>query len=109
MILFLFEILLMIAAPVVHIILCILYVTGRIKMSMVIISLICLIVGVLLPLLASYIDIMNLPSDVKCATGSVGFAFLGMLFTVVVIPISAIIFSITAHYKRKKLTATVKA
>ena len=103
MILFLSEILLMIAAPVAHIILCVLYVTGRVKIFMV---LICLVAGVALPLLASYIDIMNLPSDIKCATGSVAFAFLGMLFTVAVIPVSAIIFSIIDHYKRKKLTIT---
>lgn len=106
MILFLSEILLMIAAPVAHIILCVLYVTGRVKISMTIITLICLVAGVALPLLASSIDIMNLPSDIKCATGSVGFAFLGMLFTVAVIPVSAIIFSIIAHYKLKKLAIT---
>jgi hypothetical protein len=107
MILFLVELVLIFAAPVAHIILSILHFTGHVKLSITIITLICLIAGIVLPVLASYIDIVNLPTNVKCATGSVGFAFLGMFFTIAVIPASAIIFSIIAHYKRKKLNVAV--
>jgi hypothetical protein len=107
MILFLFELVMIFAAPVAHIILGILQGTGRIKLSITIITLICLIAGIVLPVLASYIDIVNLPADVKCATGSVGFAFLGMFFTITVIPASAIIFYIIAYYKRKNLNVAV--
>lgn len=107
MILFLFELVLIFAAPIAHIILGVLHSQGRIKLSNAITTLICLIAGIIFPLLASYIDNMNLPSDVKCATGSVGFALLGMFFTITLIPASAIIFSVMAYYKRKKHNAAV--
>jgi hypothetical protein len=107
MILFIFELMLIVIAPVAQIILSILNLTGRVKMSLIVITLICLIAGIVLPVLASYIDIVNLPSDVKCATGSVGLAFLGMFITIAVIPASAIIFSLLAYYKRKKLNVTI--
>jgi hypothetical protein len=107
MIIFLLELLLMIAAPLAHIILCVLNIAGRIKLSIVIITLICLLAGIILPVLASYIDIVNLSSDVKCATGSVGFAFLGMFITIAIIPISAVIFYMITYYKRKNLNAVV--
>lgn len=107
MILFLLELFLMIAAPLAHIVLGILHITGRIKLSISVITLICLIAGIVLPVLASYIDIVNLPSDVKCATGSVGFSFLGMFFTIAVIPASAIVFYLIAYYKRKKLNTSI--
>ncbi|WP_345950016.1 hypothetical protein ABDD95_00895 [Mucilaginibacter sp. PAMB04274] len=107
MILFLFELMLMVIAPVAQIILCILHLSGRIKLSITIITLICLIAGIVLPVLASNIAMVNLPSDVKCATGLVGFALLGMFFTIAVIPASGIIFYIQAYYKRKKLNVVV--
>lgn len=105
MILFLVELLLMIAAPLAHVILCILYLTGRIKLAVTVITLICLMAGIALPVLASYIDIVNLPPDVRCATGSVGFAVLGGLIAIIVIPVAAIIFHIIAWYKHKKVKA----
>lgn len=103
MIVFLLELLMIITAPLAHIILCLLNIKGRIKVSIIIITLICLIAGIVLPIFASYIDLINLPSDIKCATGVVGFAILGMLITVAVIPASAIIFSVIAYHKRKKI------
>jgi heme/copper-type cytochrome/quinol oxidase subunit 2 len=72
-------------------------------MSITATTLVCMILGVVLPVFASYIDIMNLPPDVKCATPSVGFAFLGLLITVIFVPLSAIIFYFMVYYKRKKV------
>jgi hypothetical protein len=107
MILYLFELLLMIAAPVAHVVLCLLCQTGRIKLSITVITIVCLVSGFILPSLATYIDIINLPPEVNCATGSVGFVVIGTSVTAVVIPLSAIIFYIVAYYKRKRLnTAT---
>jgi len=105
MILFLLELLMMIAAPIAHIALSVLFVNGRIKLSIIVITLICLVTGIVLPILASYIDIINLPSDVRCATGSVGFAYVGMSLTVMIIPISALIFYLVLWYKRRKLNS----
>jgi len=103
MIVFLFCLLLMVAAPVSHIILCSLHLAARVRMSITLITLLCILAGLVLPTLASYIDLVNLPSDIKCATGAVGFAMLGMMLTIVVIPVSAIIFYIISYYKNKKL------
>jgi hypothetical protein len=102
MILFILELLLMLAAPVAHVVLGILSLNARIKLSIINNSIICLLAGLLLPSLASYIDIINLPSDVKCATGSVGFAVIGTSATVILIPMSALIFYSIAFYRRKK-------
>jgi ABC-type enterochelin transport system permease subunit len=106
MILFILELLLMLAAPVSHVVLCILNQNGRIKLSIINITIICLLAGILLPSVASYIDIINLPSDVKCATGSVGFAVIGTGATVVLIPMSTLLFYIIAFYRRKKNTTS---
>jgi len=107
MIIFLLELFLMVAAPVAHIVLGVLHITGRIKLSISAITLICLIAGIVLPFLVSYIDIINLPPDVKCATGSVGFIFLGLIITIAVIPASALIFYTIAYYKQKKLNTAI--
>jgi len=107
MILFLFELLLMITAPVAHVVLCILSQTGRIRLSISVITIFCLLAGIALPILASYLDIINLPSDVKCATGSAGFAVIGTTASAVLIPLSAMVFYITAYYKRKKLNTAI--
>jgi hypothetical protein len=103
MLMFLLSLLLMIAAPIIHIILCSLRVAGRTRLTVIATTLICLIAGTILPVLASYIDIINLPPGTKCATPSVGFAFLGFAITGTVIPLTAIIFSIIIHYKNKRL------
>ncbi|WP_158827428.1 hypothetical protein [Mucilaginibacter lacusdianchii] len=97
----------MITAPVAHIILCSLHIAGRISLSIILITLICFLLGIVLPVLASYLDIINLPPGTKCATPSVGFAFLGISLTAVVIPVSTIIFSVITYYKKKKLNNSV--
>ncbi|CAM4426690.1 hypothetical protein SAMN06265348_12121 [Pedobacter westerhofensis] len=105
MLLMLLEFILMIAAPVAHIVLCSMSYSSRINLSIIVITMLCLVAGIILPVLASYIDILNLPSDVKCATGSAGFAVLGTAATAVLIPISALLFYIIAYFRRKKLNA----
>ena len=100
---FLICLFLMVAAPLLHIVLCSLHVTGHLKLPLAAITLTCLIAGIALPVLASYIDIINLPATVRCATPSVGFAFLGLLATITVIPLSAIVFYLISYYKRKKV------
>ena len=90
------------------IVLGVLHQLGRIKLSILIITLTCLIAGILLPILGTYLDMINLPPNVKCATGSLGFAALGILITIIVIPASAIIFYIIAYYKKKNLTLRYK-
>lgn len=107
MVIFLLSLILMIAAPVMHVILCSLRVAGRLRLSITVVTLLCLIMGIILPVLATYIDIINLPPGVKCATPSVGFAFLGFVITGTVIPVSAILFYVIAYYKKKKLKVTV--
>ena len=106
MILFLLELIMMIAAPVMHIWLSTLYLNGRITLSILTITLISLVTGITLPILASYIDILNLPPDIKCATGSAGFAAIGISLTIIIIPLSAITFYIIGWYKRRKLNNT---
>ena len=103
---FLLCLVLLVAAPLVHIILCSMNISGRVKISIILITLLSIIGGIALPILASYIDIMNLPPSVKCGTPSLGFMYLGILLTVTTIPVSAIIFSIIAYYRRKKLNVT---
>jgi hypothetical protein len=98
----LFELFLIVAAPLLHIFLCCLRYAGRIKLSIGIITMLCMMAGFILPILATYINIVNLPSDIKCATGSVALAFLGILITFVTVPLSAVLFSSVAHYKSKK-------
>jgi hypothetical protein len=82
-------------------------IAGHTRMSVIMVTLICLPAGIILPALASYIDMINLPAGVKCATGSVSFMFFGMFITFTVIPASLIIFSIIAYYRRKKLNAGI--
>ncbi len=95
---------LMIAAPVLHLVLCGLRLAGRIRLPLWVITLICLPAGVLLPALASYLDILNLPAGIKCATASVSWVFLGLFLTITIIPVSAVVFSLIAYYKQRKLT-----
>jgi len=105
-ILTLLELLLMIAAPVAHIVLCVLNTRGRVKISITIITISCLLAGFILPVLASYIAILNLSENLKCATGLVGFAVIGLLLSVVVIPLSALIFYMQQQYDRRKNAQT---
>lgn len=96
----------MIAAPVAHVVLCSMSHSSRIKLSITVITIICLVAGIIFPVLASYIDILNLPADVKCATGSAGFAVLGSAASAVLIPIFTVIYYILAYFRRKKLIIT---
>lgn len=100
---FLSSLLLMVAAPTIHITLCSLRLAYRIRLSVIAITLRCLLAGMVLPIIASYIDIINLPPGTKCATPSVGFAFLGLAITGAVIPVTAIIFSFLIYRKNKRL------
>ncbi len=100
---FLSSMLFMVAAPIIHLILCSLRLTYRIRLSVVAITLMCLLAGMVSPVIASYVDIINLPPGTKCATPSVGFAFLGLAITGAVIPVTAIIFSILIYRKSKRL------
>jgi len=104
MFIFLLTLLLIVAAPILHITWCTLHLAGRTPVSFAAITFFCMVLGVAFPILASYIDIVNLPPDIKCATGSVGFAIIGIFITVVVIPISAIVFYSIAYYQRKRMT-----
>ncbi len=100
---FLSSLLLMVAAPTIHITLCSLRLAYRIRLSVIAITLRCLLGGMILPIIASYIDIINLPPGTKCATPSVGFAVLGLAITGAVIPVTAIIFSFLIYRKNKRL------
>ena len=102
----LFELFLIVAAPVLHVILCLMRVTGRIRLSIGIITLLCFVVGFILPVLATYINIANLPPGIKCGTGSVALAFLGIFITFVAVPFSAVVFSIISHFENKRAAIT---
>lgn len=108
MIILLLEILLILLSPVVHINLNIMHIYGRVRLSIALITIICLVAGLLLPLLASYIDILNLPPGTRCATGSAGFAVIGTFLTLVSILVSAIVFYIIAYYRKRKAGTLAK-
>ena len=90
------------AAPVLHIILGILRINKRIRLSLAAIGFICVVTGIIFPVLATYIDIVNLPKGVMCATPSIGFVFLGFGVTAIAIPVIALILFITDYYRNKK-------
>ncbi|WP_216351059.1 hypothetical protein, partial [Mucilaginibacter polytrichastri] len=74
---FLLCFLLLIVAPVIHIIWSILHVQKRVKLPLAAITILCLFMGVAFSILATYIDVHNLPAGTRCATPSVGFIFAG--------------------------------
>jgi hypothetical protein len=98
----LLELILILSAPIAHIILCRRRINGRINLSIIAITFFCMIAGIGLSILAAYIDINNLPPEIKCATGSAGLAVLGMFIAASVIPLSAIVFYLIGYYRKKK-------
>lgn len=102
MFIFLLTLLLMCAAPILHIIWCLFRLKGKANVTILLVTAVCLLLGIALPILASYIDIANLHSDTRCATGSVGFAMVGMALTVIIIPVSSVAFYIYEYLKFKK-------
>lgn len=99
---FLFCLMLLILSPLAHIILCSLHSCGRLKTSILLITFLCLPGGLTLPVLASCIDVANLPQGVKCGTPALRFAYIGSFLTILVIPASAVIFDVIAYYQRKR-------
>ena len=63
---------------------------------------ICLLIGIIFPFFATYLDITNLPPGIKCGTPSIGFVVLGLAATGVVIPIMALIFYAITYYQRTR-------
>ncbi len=74
---YLLSLLLMIVAPIAHIILCALRLTNRVRLNNLATTFLCLVAGIIFPLLATYIYIRNLPPGIKCVTPYIGFAILG--------------------------------
>jgi hypothetical protein len=87
--LFLLCIVLIFAAPITHLVWC--KIKGLVSLPIAAITLICLVLGIILSVLATYIDIKNLPAGTICATPSIDFAFLGIAISCIIIPISTII------------------
>jgi uncharacterized membrane protein len=100
--LFLLCIVLIFAAPITHLVWCTLKIKGLVSLPIAAITLICLVLGIILSVLATYIDIKNLPAGTICATPSIGFAFLGIAISCIIIPISTIIFYIINYYSNRK-------
>jgi hypothetical protein len=99
-VLLLIELLLMIAAPIAHIIHCIIRLKGRTKRSLITLTLIWFTAGLIMPVLSTYLSIAALPPDVKCATGLGSIMVIGILLTISMIPISTMVFYLVDRYKR---------
>lgn len=100
MLMYLFCLLLMIAAPTGYLVLNILRSKGKISTNKILIVLLCLLAGIALPVLATYLDIKNLPEGTICAMPSVGFAFLGIAITITIIPFMAVVFFVIGLYRK---------
>ncbi|MBB3055617.1 hypothetical protein [Mucilaginibacter gotjawali] len=74
----LIPLMLIFAAPVFQLILSIKALKGKTKLNLLWVSFIALILGVLLPVGATFISIYGLPPGTKCATGSVGLVLGGV-------------------------------
>jgi len=99
---FLLCLVLMIAAPLIHIVWSILSIKKYVSHSLAAITAITLLMGIIFPVLATYLDIINLPPDTRCATPSIGFVFLGLALTGVVIPIMGLIFFAITYVQRTR-------
>lgn len=102
---FLFCIFLIFAAPVIYIIWCILRIRKLSRLTLGAITIICMLTGVVFSILATYIDINNLPAGVRCGNPSLGFAFLGLAFTVIIIPVTGIVFFAIDYFNSRKIIA----
>ncbi|MCZ4221872.1 hypothetical protein [Pedobacter rhodius] len=107
MILFIICLCLLVIAPIIQLVLSVLKMRNKVRISYLFINIFCLFTGLLLPLLATYIDIANLPPDVRCATPSVGFAFIGIGITIIFIPIITVIFYAIVYSRNKKISANI--
>jgi len=92
----------MVAAPIIYIIWSILRIKKYVRISLSAIMVICLLIGIIFPFFATYLDITNLPPGIKCGTPSIGFVVLGLAATGVVIPIMALIFYAITYYQRTR-------
>ena len=99
---FLVCLVLMIAAPVIHIIWSVLSIKKYVRHSLAAIMVICLLIGIIFPVLATYLDILNLPPDTQCATSSTGFVVIGLAITGVVIPIIGLLFYAIMYHQQTK-------
>ena len=97
----LIPLMLIFAAPVFQLILSIKALKGKTKLNLLWVSFIDLILGVLLPVGATFISIYGLPPGTKCATGSVGLVLGGWMITAMTVPIIGIVMSALYHFKHK--------
>ncbi|MFD0763885.1 hypothetical protein ACFQZI_03425 [Mucilaginibacter lutimaris] len=85
------PLLLLFTAPVIQVVLSSKKVHGKIALSFIGINIISLLLGIILPLVATYIFICGISSNIKCITGVEGVAIIGFLITFIATPIIAII------------------
>lgn len=93
------------AAPIVHAVLCYRSLTNRVKLSIGGSTGYCFLLGVVSPLLASYMLISTLPENVKCITGEVGCAVSGIMITFIFVPIITVVSYIVLYLKTGKYAA----
>jgi hypothetical protein len=78
-------------SPIIQVILSFRGIKGKSNLSIGAIFGICLLLGIVLPILSSVILIGVLPSGVKCVTGEVSAGILGIMFTVITTPIIGVV------------------
>jgi len=89
MILRFMPLILILLPPVAQIIFSAQNLNRKIKTPLWLINLLVFISGLVLPVLATIISMATLPAGIKCATGCIGFAFLGWMINVTIVPIIA--------------------
>ena len=76
-------------APVLHIILCRKKANHKIKLSIALITVICLLLGAILPVAALIINVHDTPRTITCNSGAPGYLILGWFLAALVIPLNA--------------------
>ncbi|NCD69698.1 hypothetical protein [Mucilaginibacter agri] len=69
-----------------QIVLCRLRIKGKIKSTIGVITAQMMLLGLVLPILATYISMMSLSSRIKCVTGCVTFAIFGIFLALFFVP-----------------------
>jgi hypothetical protein len=92
---------LLFTAPIVQIILSRRKLNNNTIFSLGSIAAISFILGIVFPVAATYIALCGLSPDIKCATGIIGIAPLGIFITIVTTPVISLIFYLMDKAKRK--------
>ena len=102
MLVFFIPLILIFVAPVMQVILCSLRIKGKLTNSIGVITAQMMLLGIALPVLATYISMASLPPDIKCATGCITFVVIGLFMTMVFIPIAGVVSYWAYQSKHKK-------